>query len=348
MSLTISIDGSGVRVAAEPGDTVLDALLMAGVGFPYSCQAGNCGTCRCELLEGEVLELEASEHALADEDRARGQVLACRTQVWGDVVIRRLDDEEFVVHPSRRLECVVDSVERLTHDILGLRLAILSGGPFLFSAGQYAALEFSFSPGVSRDYSMASTPGDGHLEFFVRERRGGGVSDGLSERLHVGDRVRVSGPFGSAFLREGHEGPVIAVAGGSGLAPIRSILATLRARRTDQPVHLYFGARTERDVFGEREMIEWTRPPGSSLQIVLADTMHRSKGPGARRAGLVTDALDADLDDLLGAKAYVAGPPAMVEAAVAVLERKGVPSRDIHADAFYPAQGSETSDTIVA
>ena len=107
MSHTIRIDGTAETALAESGDTVLDALLMAGVGFSYSCQAGNCGTCKCELVDGEILELEHSEHALSAADRARGIVLACRSQVWSDVTIRKLDEEEFLVHPSRVLQCRV-------------------------------------------------------------------------------------------------------------------------------------------------------------------------------------------------------------------------------------------------
>lgn len=339
MSHTIRIEGSSTVVDAEPGDTVLDALLMAGVGFAYSCQAGNCGTCRCELVEGDVLDLEYSEHALAADDRARGIVLACRTQIWGDVTIRRLDDEEYVLHPSRILDCSVASLDRLTHDIWRLRLDIRSGGPFTFSAGQYASVTFGFAPDRPRDYSMGSAPHETGLEFHIREMSAGSVSAGLGTRLRPGDAVRVSGPFGSAHLREKHAGPIVAIAGGSGLAPIRSILLALDRLGSAQPVHVYVGARREEDVYGEVELRELvTRRPGWRVHWVLSD-------PGAvvgagRRAGLVTDAVAADLPNLEGFKAYLAGPPAMVEAAAKLLRARGLAPRDLHADAFYPADRS--------
>src|SRR5207247_2372344 len=142
---------------------MLEALLRAGVAFPFSCQAGNCGTCKCELVSGDILELEHSEHALAPEQRAKGIILACRTQVWDDAVIRRIDAEDLVMHPSRVMRCRVLQLEALTHDIRGVHLAIEAGGPLTFSAGQYAQLEFA--PGLSRHYSMANTSDEAELVF---------------------------------------------------------------------------------------------------------------------------------------------------------------------------------------
>src|SRR6266850_201527 len=101
MAHQIEIADSGERAAAEPGETILDAALRAGVALPYSCQSGNCGTCKCEYLSGEIFELEHSEHALKAEERANNIILACRTQVWGDVAVRRIAAEELVLHPSR-------------------------------------------------------------------------------------------------------------------------------------------------------------------------------------------------------------------------------------------------------
>lgn len=335
MSHTIRIDGTAESALAESGDTVLDALLMAGVGFSYSCQAGNCGTCKCELVDGEILELEHSEHALSSADRARGIVLACRSQVWSDVTIRKLDEEEFLVHPSRVLQCRVADLERLTHDIWSIGLDVVSGGPFGFSAGQYATVTFPYAPGKPRDYSMANRPDEARIEFHIRESTSPeSVSARLGERLRMGDVVRVAGPLGSSYLREKDDAPLIAIAGGSGMAPIRSIVSTLRAKGLRNPVHAYFGARAERDVYGEAEMRGWVEGfPDSAAHVVLSD----GEAGTARRTGLITEAVDEDFERLDGFKAYLAGPPAMVEAAVELLTRKGVASRDIHADAFYPA-----------
>ena len=188
--MQITLEGHAEAVPAEAGDTILASLLRAGVPFPFSCQAGNCGTCKCELVSGDILELEYSEHALAAEERAKGVILACRTQVWDDTVVRRIDAEELVMHPSRVMRCRVIELEDLTHDIKGVRLAVEAGGPFIFSAGQYAQVEFA--PGLSRHYSMANTPQDAELVFHIRHMPGGRTSAYAATQLKAGEIGRAS------------------------------------------------------------------------------------------------------------------------------------------------------------
>jgi CDP-4-dehydro-6-deoxyglucose reductase/ferredoxin-NAD(P)+ reductase (naphthalene dioxygenase ferredoxin-specific) len=335
MTHTITIAGDPQPVPADDGETVLAALLRNGVGFAYSCEAGNCGTCKCEYVSGEIFELEYSEHALSAAERARNIVLACRSQVWGDVQIRRLTAEDFVMHPSRVLQCRVSASEMLTHDVLMLRFAIESGGPYTFSAGQFAKLQFAFAPDAPRDYSMASTPGEAQLEFHIRVLAGG-VSGRIRDRVQVGDLVRISGPFGTSYLREQHSGPIVAIAGGTGLAPVRSIVRTALDKGLPGPIHLYFGVRAERDVYGEAELRAWeARHPNLKVHVVLSEA--ESALTDHRRAGMVTEAVRADFDSLAGFHAYLAGPPAMVDAATEVLLEKGVAARGMHADAFYSA-----------
>jgi CDP-4-dehydro-6-deoxyglucose reductase/ferredoxin-NAD(P)+ reductase (naphthalene dioxygenase ferredoxin-specific) len=340
MTVTVTVADLEQSAPAQEGETVLGALLAHGIGFAYSCQAGNCGTCKCELVSGDIQELEYSEHALSAQERARGIVLACRTLVWGDTTVRRLQAEDFVVHPSRVLRCRVAEVSRLTHDILRLRLEVVAGGPFTFSAGQYAQLEFPVAQGSPRDYSMASLPQEGTLEFHVRVMPGGSVSQRVAAGLKAGDAVRVSGPLGTAYLRQNHEGPMLCIAGGSGLAPIRSIVRAALEAGFGRPLHLYFGARAERDVYLEEELAQLaSRHPNFHGHIVLSE----AGSPLAagtrlpRRAGLVTDAVALDLADLSGFKVYVAGPPPMVDAASLLARSRGVAPSDIHADAFFPA-----------
>jgi CDP-4-dehydro-6-deoxyglucose reductase/ferredoxin-NAD(P)+ reductase (naphthalene dioxygenase ferredoxin-specific) len=326
--MQITLVGHDQPVPVQAGDTVLASLLRAGLPFPFSCQAGNCGTCKCELVSGDVHELEYSEHALSAAERARGIVLACRTQVWDDTVVRRIDAEELVVHPSRVMRCRVLEVESLTHDIKGLRLAIEAGGPFVFSAGQYAQVEFA--PGLSRHYSMANTPDEPELLFQVRHMPGGRTSSYVATQLKVGDRVKVSGPLGIAYLRDAHRGPVLLVAGGSGLAPIQSILCTLLERGCESPVTLYFGVRSERDLYHEALLKDLAaRYPNFSYHVVLSE----QKGVSGRRYGLVHEILS--LDEVENLMAYLAGPPVMVEAATAWLAARGLAQRQVHADAFY-------------
>lgn len=332
MSANIHVLGEPNRSApALHGETILASLLEAGVPFPHNCQSGNCGACKCELVEGDILELPYSEYALSAEERAQNLILACRTQVWGDCTVRMLESEETVLHPSRVMRCRLVGLRDLTHDIKLLELAIEAGGPYTFTAGQHARLKFG--PGIpDRNYSMANSPAEGTLEFYVRQVPRGQASGYVFTSLHAGAEVTVSGPLGNAYLREHHRGPILAVAGGSGLAPIKSIVETALRNDPTREIRLYFGVRDERDVYLEPELRELARRhPGLTVEIVLSEPSRGSE----RRTGLVGAAVLEDITSFEGFKAYVAGPPPMVEALQRQLEAKGVARRDVHADAFY-------------
>jgi NAD(P)H-flavin reductase len=179
---------------------------------------------------------------------------------------------------------------------------------------------------------MAGKPDELALTFHIRHMPGGRTSTYVARTLQVGDRVKVSGPLGVAYLRERHEGPVLLVAGGSGLAPIQSILSTLLARGHAAPVSLYFGVRSERDLYHEALLKNLAAAhPSFGYHVVLSE----QKGERGRRYGLVHEAVASDLGPAEGLMAYLAGPPVMVEAATAALQAKGLAPRQIHADAFY-------------
>ena len=250
------------------------------------------------------------------------------------------ESNEGMPHPQRRLICRVADLAALTHDIKRLRLAVEAGGPFIFSAGQYAALRFAALP--ARDYSMANRPDEALLEFHVRRMGAASASAYVTEALRPGDRVIVDGPFGACYLREGHTGPILALAGGSGLAPIKSIVETALLQGRRQLIHLYYGARDERDVYLEDH---FRALAGRHANLRYTPVLSEPTAPGTGRRGLVHEALAADIADLTGAKAYLAGPPAMVEAAAALLRTRGLPRRDIHADAFYSEAEKRALDT---
>jgi ferredoxin-NAD(P)+ reductase (naphthalene dioxygenase ferredoxin-specific) len=212
-----------------------------------------------------------------------------------------------------------------------LDLAIEAGGPYTFSAGQHAKLKFG--PGIpERSYSMANRPDEEVLEFLVRRVPRGQASGYLFSNLRPGATVTVTGPIGNAYLRENHRGPILAVAGGSGLAPIKSIVETALGADPERELHLYFGVRDERDVFLESRLDALARRhPNLSVHVVLSEPGRATQ----RRTGVVTDAVGEDLGSLDGFKAYLAGPPPMVEALQRQLAERGMAIRDVHADAFY-------------
>jgi len=331
MSFEVRIVQVGRIVEVPPRATILAAARDAGVDYPFGCQSGNCGACKSRLVRGDVTLDDYSEFALSDDERACGLILACRAVPRGNCEVAWLENDDPIAHPRRRLDCRVRSVLDATHDIKRVRLEVVSGGPFRFSAGQFASVTFEGCP--PRDYSMANVPGDPLLEFHVRVTASGATSLHVARRLGIGDSVRVDGPFGTSFLREGHRGPIIAIAGGSGMAPIGSIVEHALQSALPQPIHFYFGVRTEQDLYRHDHFIaQAVRHANFHFTPVLSEGVDASY-----RRGLVHDAVAADFNDLDGCKAYLAGPPVMVEAASALLERRGMRRSDIHADAFYTA-----------
>jgi naphthalene 1,2-dioxygenase ferredoxin reductase component len=330
MGFVVNIRQHPDPVTVEAGDTILAAALAQGVPYPHGCRSGNCGACKSRLASGEVELSPYSPYALSEAERAEGLILACRATPWSDAEICWLDSDDVVLHPQRRLLCRVVALDRMTHDIKRVRLAVESGGPFAFSAGQFAALGFAgLAP---RDYSMANRPDDPILEFHIRRMGPGSASAYVAEELSLGEDVTVEGPYGASWLRETHSGPILAIAGGSGLAPIKSIVETALAQGKRQPIHLYFGARDERDIYLEEH---FRALAARHDNLRYAPVLSQPQNGTARRTGLVHKAVAADLVDLDGVKAYLAGPPPMVEAATALLAERGMRREDLHADAFY-------------
>jgi len=332
MSHQVRIRQGGRTIAVESGQTVLDAALAAGIDYPFGCQSGNCGACKSRLLVGEVLLAPYSEFALTDDERAQGLILACRAEPQMDCQVAWLELEETVQHPLRQLECRVAELRQATHDIRIVRLSVEAGGPFTFSAGQYAAVAFDGHP--ARDFSMANRPDEPLLEFHVRAMDGGSVSHFVNKELKVGDRVRVEGPMGLAWLREAHAGPILAAAGGSGLAPIKSIVERALEKGMAQPIALYFGVRDERDLYYDDHFVALEmKHPNFRFIPVLSE----ARGPTELRTGNLSDVIARDLSNLDGWTCYLAGPPVMVETVSDVCRQLGLRGEDLHADPFYSA-----------
>lgn len=313
-------------VHVEPGANLLEALRAAQVPMSYSCMAGRCGTCRCKLVAGEVMEGGAEQQRPSNGGDA--YVLACRTYITEPCTIEIPEPDEIVVHAARIVKATVAALEDLTHDIK--RVVLKPAKPIEFSPGQYVQLQFT--PEHVRPYSMAGLSDDGTFEFHVRLVADGRVTGYIAQQLKVGDAVKVSGPLGSAYLRRKHEAPMLCVAGGTGLAPILSILRGAIEGGMRNPIHLYFGVRSPRDVYGLEPLKALQQAhPELKVHVVVG-----SGGDAAtQRCGLVTQAIEQDLGDLDGWRAYLCGSPPMVEAATLVAQSKGIAPEHVYADAFY-------------
>lgn len=320
------------------GRTILESALEEGIAYPHGCRSGRCGSCKSRLLGGEVDLLPHTRFSLTDEERAQGLILACRAQPLTDCGVAWLDEEEEQLDfPIRIYRTRVSSINDVTHDIRQIRLEIEAGEAIAFKAGQYAQVTFNGVP--TRDYSMANQPDRSYFEFHIRHVPGGASSEHVIRSLKVGDDVSVRGPLGSAFLRERHTGPILAVAGGSGLAPIKSIVEMALASGLRQPIHLYFGARTERDLY----LVEHFSLLASAYDnLTFTPVLSEVSRSDHFRTGLVTDAIVSDVQDLDGWKAYMAGPPAMIDASGIMLRELGLRGEDIHADVFFTPQEAPT------
>jgi ferredoxin-NAD(P)+ reductase (naphthalene dioxygenase ferredoxin-specific) len=313
-------------IEVKPGANLLEALRNAQVPMSYSCMAGRCGTCRCRVAEGEVLDSGRTEQNPLDGRDS--YVLACQTFLTEPCTIEIPEPDEVVVHPARIIKATVQAVETMTHDIK--RVVLKPAKPIEFSPGQYAQLQFT--PEHVRPYSMAGLAADSTLEFHVRVVPGGRVSGYVANELKPGDAVRVSGPLGTAYLRSKHEGPMLCVAGGTGLAPILSILRGAVASGMHNPVHLYFGVRSPRDIYGLEWLAELERThPALRVNIVVTS----GGNPREHRCGVVTEAIGQDLGNLQGWRAYLCGSPPMVEAATLLVRQKSIDPARIYADPFY-------------
>lgn len=323
-----------IRVPAT--QTILDAALDQGIAYPHGCRSGRCGTCKSRLIDGAVDLLEHTRFALTDTEKAAGLILACRALPQEEAVVAWLgDQEEQPYHPVRIIDAIVTSVQDVTHDVRIVRVA-LAGEPLAFSAGQYARVTVAGKP--ARDYSMANQPGETELEFHVRRVPGGETSDHIHRDLKTGDTVQINGPFGSSWLRHGHTGPILAVAGGSGLAPIQSIVETALSMGMAQPIYLYFGVRTACDLYHARRFRDLeSRHENLHFIPVLSDKV----GVAPFRSGYVSDAVAHDIKDLDGWKTYTAGPPAMIDAVIEMTAAAGLRQEDLHADVFFTPQDGQ-------
>jgi CDP-4-dehydro-6-deoxyglucose reductase/ferredoxin-NAD(P)+ reductase (naphthalene dioxygenase ferredoxin-specific) len=323
-----------IRVPAT--QTILEAALDQGIAYPHGCRSGRCGTCKSRLIEGRVDLLEHTRFALTDTEKAAGLILACRALPREDAVVAWLgDEEEQPDHPVRQLSAWVKSVQDVTHDVRILRLTT-HDAPLAFSAGQYVRLIVPGRP--SRDYSMANQPGQTELEFHVRRVPGGATSEHIHRNLKPGDAVRIKGPFGSSWLRHGHTGPILAIAGGSGLAPIQSIIATALSMGMAQPIHLYFGVRTARDLYRAHHFQDLAN---RHLNLHFIPVLSDETGATPFRTGYVSDAVADDIKDLDGWKTYTAGPPPMIDAVMATTATAGLRQEDLHADVFFTPEDDD-------
>jgi len=345
MSYQLTIEPIGETIEVEEGQTLLDAALRAGVYLPHACGHGLCGTCKVDVLDGDIEHGEASPFALMDMERADGKCLACCARAVGDVTIEAdiEEDPDAQHYPVRDFVGVVSKIETLTPRIKSIFLAIENGG-IEFQAGHYINLLIPGLEDTPRAFSIASPPSEKNLiELNIALVEGGKGTQWIHDRLKVGDELRFSGPYGRFYVRESAKEPMLFLAGGSGLSSPKSMILHLFEQDENRPVTFIYGARNQAELYYRDLFEELARDyPNFTYLPVLSAEPEDSNWQGLR--GFVHEAAKTHFTGkFAGHKAYMCGPPAMIDACITTLMQGRLFERDMYMENFYTQASRNTA-----
>ena len=343
MSHELSIEPLGRTIEVEEGQTILDASLRAGIYLPHACGQGYCATCKISVLDGEVDHGNASNFALMDYEREEGKALACCAKLEADTVIEveiEIDTDSRNL-PVRDYQGIVSRIEKLTPTIKGIWIKLDNDEVLDFQAGQYVNLQLPDDIGI-RAFSLANSPSTGNeIELNIRLVPGGVCTGWIHSQLKVGDKLRLTGPYGRFFVHKSAKLPSLFMAGGSGLSSPRSMILDLIGEGSELPITLVHGARNRQELYYHDEFVALAaRHPNFTYVPALSDEAADSDWQGFR--GFVHDAAKAHFDnDFRGRKAYLCGPPIMIEACITTLMQGRLFERDIYTEKFFSAADAQ-------
>lgn len=338
MSQQLTIEPLGATIEVEEGQTILDAALRQGIYIPHACGHGLCGTCKIEVLQGDVDHGAANPFALMDFERDEGKTLACCATLQSDATVEAdiEDDPDARIIPVLDFACSVSRIETLTPTIKGIWLKL--DKPIDFQAGQYVQVHL---PGIEggRPFSIANSPDEiartGELEINVRIIAGGAGTSYMHEQLKVGDALTISGPYGRFFVRTSTPGSLLFMAGGSGLSSPRSMILDLLEGGWTHPITLVYGQRNLAELYYDESFKELAKRFSNFTYVpALSDDAQGYEGA----KGFVHDvAKEHFKGDFSGNKAYLCGPPVMIEACLGTLMQGRLYERDIYTEKFITA-----------
>jgi CDP-4-dehydro-6-deoxyglucose reductase, E3 len=337
MSYQVTILPSGHKFTVKPNETLLGAALNAGFALPYGCRNGACGACKGKVLAGSVDYGVHQDGALSHEEKLKGLALFCCTKAESDLTIEVKEVGAAKDIPIRTLPCRVERMQKLADDVMAVWLKLPSNERLQFLAGQY--IDFLLKDGKRRSFSLANSPeDDGLLELHIRHVPGGQFTDHVFGSMKEKEIMRISGPYGSFFLRESDK-PAIFLAGGTGFAPIKSLLKHAFQHEVQRRFVLYWGAKSLPDLYQAEVPGEWQRAHQNfSFIPVLSNARPEDRWSG--RIGFVHQAVLADISDLSGYEVYACGAPPMVDSARREFMARGLPADAFFADSFeYQAAG---------
>jgi len=336
MSFTVTVQPSGRVFSVDRDEPILSAAIRQGVGLPYGCKDGACGSCKSRLLEGRVIHGAHQHKALPVDEEEAGYTLTCCAAAQTDLVIEARTVPGAGEFPVRKMPSRVSAITWPAPDVAVVKMQLPANEPLRYHAGQY--IEFILRDGSRRSYSMANAPhtqGDKpFVELHIRHMPGGKFTDQVFTTLKEKDILRVEGPFGSFFLREDSAKPMVLLASGTGFAPIKAIIEHMQFKAITRPGVLYWACRSKPDLYLHDWAVEAAaQMPNLSYVPVLSEAKPEDAWTG--RTGFVHRAVMEDLPDLSGHQVYACGAPIMVESAQRdLVQQCQLPEEEFLADAF--------------
>lgn len=336
MTFKVTIQPAGAAFDVARDEAILPAAIRAGVGLPYGCRDGACGSCKSRLLEGRVIHGAHQLKALSVAEEEAGFILTCCATPQTDCVVEARSVPGAGEFPVQKMPARVQRIERPAPDVAIVTLQLPANVAFKYRAGQY--LEFILRDGARRSYSMANAPHtlqqQPAVELHIRHMPGGRFTDHVFGAMKDKEILRVEGPFGSFFLREDSAKPIVLLASGTGFAPIKAMLEDAFAHGLQRPAHLYWGVRHAGELYLATLVRGWARErPGFGFSAVYSH-----EAAGGERHGLVHAAVLEDVPDLGAYDIYVSGPPALVAAARASFPAQGADPERLFSDSFEMAR----------
>ena len=332
-SFAISVQPSGIQFYAQADESLLAAGIRQGIGLPYGCKDGACGSCKCKLVAGQVQQSNFQRKALSEDEEAQGFVLTCSARALSDITLESRQVTPAGALPVKKMPTRVSSLVRKTEDVMLMQLQLPANDTFVYRAGQY--IEFILRDGARRSYSMANAPEKGPgIELHLRHMPGGRFTDLVFGTMKEKDILRIEGPMGSFFLREDSEKPMVFLASGTGFAPLKALLEHMQHCGITRPVTLYWGGRRPSDLY----MDDWVQAqcaamPNLRYVPVVSDALPEDAWQG--RTGFVHRAVLEDFSDLSGHQVYACGAPIVVDSAKRDFGAlAGLPAEEFFADAF--------------
>ncbi len=348
MGFQISVLPSNRIFTADDGEAILAAGIRQGIGLPYGCKDGACGSCKCKKLSGVVVHGPHQSKALSEEEEANGYVLTCCGVPLSDVVLESRQVTEIGAFPIKKMPSRVALLEKKSHDVMLLRLQLPANDVFQYHAGQY--VEFILRDGARRSYSMATAPQPlpapapadaapavapvNMVELHIRHMPGGKFTYHVFTAMKEKEILRVEGPFGSFFLREDSDKPIVFLASGTGFAPIKAVIEQMQRKGITREAVLYWGGRRPADLYlGAWVEQQLAAMPNLRYVPVVSDALPEDGWTG--RTGFVHKAVLQDLPDLSGYQVYACGAPIVVDSARAeFVKHCGLPEDEFYADSF--------------